>query len=635
MPSPYLSKSDFKVCLDCRTKLFYRKNRYPSNLDENEYLRFLADGGFMIEFLAKARFPQGIDLVEERNPDTAFARTKELLDRGNVTLFEAAIRHGKYYVRTDILRREGNILHLIEVKSASLGDEDDAQSPFLTKKGTVESRWHEYLMDVAFQTMVARRAFPQFRVQPQLCVVNKSARAASAETLDRFILRKDASHPKSRPEVIYSGDPRALAESKLVSFRSVETETNLLMPEVIRRAEALAGLLTTTAVIRFQEDIAAQYRQCRVCEYRVKDDAKNGFRECWSQLADATPHLLDLYQVARIGTTKEPDPVPALLRRGRASLLDLTKGDLGKEGTLRERRFMQWQAMHAGGVEHLPAALRKEIAAHQHTPGWPLHFIDFEACNLALPHHTGLRPYERVAFQWSCHTLHRNGALDHAEWLNTRREFPNFAFVRTLRDQLGEDGTVYVWSPYEQSTLKGILEQIASWLTRAPVEAVRLSGLPDKAALDELARWIERLLGPEDAKGKRHSRRIRDLHNLARQHYFHPLMGGRTSIKVVLPAVWTEDKQLWQHPAFKKYYRPDEMGRPLDPYKVLPALPLGDDDDNEDAVRDGTGAIRVYQDMIFAETPSAKRHADRQKLLRQYCELDTTAMVMIWMHWID
>ena len=40
MPSPYLSKSDFKACCDCRTKLFYRKNRYPTNLDENEYLKF-------------------------------------------------------------------------------------------------------------------------------------------------------------------------------------------------------------------------------------------------------------------------------------------------------------------------------------------------------------------------------------------------------------------------------------------------------------------------------------------------------------------------------------------------------------------------------------------------------------------
>jgi hypothetical protein len=38
MPSPYLSKSDFKACCDCRTKLLFRKRGYATNLDENEYL---------------------------------------------------------------------------------------------------------------------------------------------------------------------------------------------------------------------------------------------------------------------------------------------------------------------------------------------------------------------------------------------------------------------------------------------------------------------------------------------------------------------------------------------------------------------------------------------------------------------
>jgi hypothetical protein len=68
MPSPYLSKSDFKACSDCRTKLFYRKRGYATNLDENEYLKFLADGGFMIETVAKAQYPTGVDLVDERDP---------------------------------------------------------------------------------------------------------------------------------------------------------------------------------------------------------------------------------------------------------------------------------------------------------------------------------------------------------------------------------------------------------------------------------------------------------------------------------------------------------------------------------------------------------------------------------------
>ncbi len=634
MSSPYITKSDFKACLDCRTKLYYRKNRYPSNLDNNEYLQFLADGGFMVEFLAKAQFPGGIDLTAERDPAGAFDQTKALLSAGDVTLFEGAALAGKYHVRTDILKRTGDMLQLIEIKSSSLGDDNDPLTPFLTAKGAIHSQWRETLLDVAFQTHVLRLAFPQFRVEPVLCLLDKTATATTAETLDRFTLTKDPSNPRARPRINYRGDVATLRGSKLVCFRPVETEVNMLMPEVARRAEALADLLTSSGVTRVQEDIADRYRQCRTCEYRIAGEIKDGFRACWGKLAEASPHILDLYRVGQI-TTREPDPVPALLRRGSASMLDLTEGELGAPGTLRERRFMQWHAMRAGGVEKLPAELKSELSGHQIEPGWPLHFVDFEACDIALPHHAGLHPYERVAFQWSCHSIGHDGKLTHAEWLNSGREFPNFAFARTLRERLGDHGTVYVWSPYEQATLKRVLQQLTEWISRDIAEAARLAGLPNKAAVEELADWIERLLGPEDEKGGRHSSRIKDLHDLARRYYFHPHMGGRTSIKVVLPAVWESDERLWRVPEFREYYREDEHGKPMDPYKVLPAIPLDGDAASEDAVREGTGAIRVYQDMIFSRTTTPELLAARRQLLLQYCRLDTAAMVMIWMRWMD
>ena len=187
MPSPYLSKSDFKACCDCRTKLFYRKHSYPTNLDENEYLKFLADGGFMIETVAKAQYPTGVDLVDERDPLRAFARTTELINASpDAVVFEAAAIWGKFYARIDVLRREGNTLHLIEVKSSSINaedPEDDAESPFLNTKGAVSSKWREYLLDVAFQARLLRKAFPTFRVKPWLCVVNKGHRATAYETM--------------------------------------------------------------------------------------------------------------------------------------------------------------------------------------------------------------------------------------------------------------------------------------------------------------------------------------------------------------------------------------------------------------------------------------------------------------------
>jgi len=642
MPSPYLTKSDFKACYDCRTKLYYRKREYPTNHDENEYLQFLADGGFMIETVAKAQYPRGFDLVEERDPRRSFRCTRELIDASpDAVVFEAAVIWEKFYARIDILRREGGTLHLIEVKSSSIDAEeekDDAGSPFLKQDGGVQRKWKPYLADVAFQARILRNAFPEFDVKPWLCLVNKGHMATANETMAHFSVVRDGGNPKARPEVVYSGDPQQLQGSRLLAFCDVSAETGLLMEEVETKAGELAALLDTNGVVaRVQENIADLYKTCRTCEYRFTGSQlphPNGFAECWGSMASAQPHILDLHRVGQIGSTNFEDPVPQLLLQGRASLLDLGEEQLGGEGTWTQRRYVQWSHSRNGGSEHLPEALPDELLSHQSDPGWPLHFLDFEACNVVLPHHAGLRPYERVAFQWSCHTLDRQNNLTHAEWLNTGRDFPNFAFARSLRECIGESGTVYVWSPYEQSTLNNVLTQIEEWTRLDESEALRVSGLRSLDELNALANWIDGLLGPEDANSKRHcSPRIRDLHKLALAHYFHPEMRGRTSIKVVLPAVWHYSAALRAHPWFARYRQLDGQGHPVDPYKTLPPLPLGDADEDEDSVTEGTGAIRVYQDLIFAGDSSPEHRIKREQLLKQYCELDTAAMVMIWEHW--
>jgi hypothetical protein len=42
MASGYLTKSDFKVACDCRTRLYYRKQGYPTALDDHS--RPIAEG---------------------------------------------------------------------------------------------------------------------------------------------------------------------------------------------------------------------------------------------------------------------------------------------------------------------------------------------------------------------------------------------------------------------------------------------------------------------------------------------------------------------------------------------------------------------------------------------------------------
>jgi len=57
-----LSKSDFKLARSCDAKLFFRENSYPDNRDINPYLLLLAEGGYMVEALAKAKYRDGVQL---------------------------------------------------------------------------------------------------------------------------------------------------------------------------------------------------------------------------------------------------------------------------------------------------------------------------------------------------------------------------------------------------------------------------------------------------------------------------------------------------------------------------------------------------------------------------------------------
>ena len=49
----YLTKSRFKLALECPTKLYYTgKPEYANTNNENEFLAMLADGGFQVGELA-------------------------------------------------------------------------------------------------------------------------------------------------------------------------------------------------------------------------------------------------------------------------------------------------------------------------------------------------------------------------------------------------------------------------------------------------------------------------------------------------------------------------------------------------------------------------------------------------------
>ena len=603
----HLSKSDFKVARTCGTKLYYKKLRYTSKQDDDPYLEFLADGGYMVETIAKLLFPEGREIEFDSN-ENAVELTKQALKSDTVTLFEATLMFGQLLARVDILEKRGNQFRLIEVKAKGFDSETDGVSPFRGARGDILSKWRPYLEDVTFQTHILRSLFPDAVVTPCLCLVDKSKACGIETSFENFQIlpREKKSEVKtfSRPQVTFNGDIEALRKQPFVQVIEVSNKVDELLPEVRQAAVVFAASLAREKPERIRPSLGVK---CKKCEYRLDDTEaveKKGFRECWGKLADPSPHLLDFYRVDVLGVKGQV--AANMIAQGQCGIRDISKNDL--RGKIGERQGIQleWTLKNK---EFINPELPKILEGCK----YPLHFIDFEASRMAVPYHAGMRPYEQVAFQWSCHTIPVRGAnLVHQEWINVDEAYPNFEFARSLKKVVDGSGTVFVWSPFERSTLNDVRRQMIQYSQQ------------DRA----LADWLEAVTSDHGP--------LVDLCKLAKEHYFHPRMGGSLSIKHVLPAVWFQNAKIRSHPWFVQYLK-EADGQILEPYKTLEPLPFGDEENDEEAeaVREGTGAIRTYQEMMFGlrRSDAPFREAQRQLLLN-YCKLDTAAMVMIWMHWI-
>jgi hypothetical protein len=113
----FLTKSRFKLGMECPTKLFYTsKAEYPDQKKNNAFLKALAEGGFQVGELAHHRYPRCIT-VESLDYSEALAQTNELLKQENVVIAEAAILFRDLFIRVDLLVKTGRHLKLDRGKS--------------------------------------------------------------------------------------------------------------------------------------------------------------------------------------------------------------------------------------------------------------------------------------------------------------------------------------------------------------------------------------------------------------------------------------------------------------------------------------------------------------------------------------
>lgn len=170
---------------------------------------------------------------------------------------------------------------------------------------------------------------------------------------------------------------------------------------------------------------------------------------------------------------------------------------------LNEKQQIQKRLSHDGG-KHID---KTEIKNFLGNLKYPVYYLDFETINPILPKFNGMKPYQRIPFQFSLHIQKEgSGEVEHVSFLYDGTDDPRPKFMQALKDNLGDTGSILV---YNQGFEKGVMNECVT-------------------AFPEFREWYDEKILP----------RIKDLWDVFRNFYYYdPKQKGSCSIKYVLPVM--------------------------------------------------------------------------------------------------
>lgn len=615
----------------CPTKLFYMKDpEYSVDEKQNEYLTALAESGILVEHIVRKFFPDGV-LVTANSTDEAVANTKKLLETDNICLFEPTFLTDKgLLARVDILVKKGNYVELIEVKSKSI---NPAKDSILDKRSKIiiklSEKFKQYVFDVAFQTHVFNKCYPQYSVTPYLCFLDKTKSSNIKELINSFALQlKDGNiHILDKLQLTYPSIKEAFVH--LLNLNHDELIKNLFEGKIVFNSLMETNFNGHLNVLldlwlkndKFSPKVGAQ---CEQCEFRTFGGKKSGFYECWSTTKGLTlaqcqePFCFDLWQCSKEISNK-------LIEEGKIFIKNLSENDL--KGAYASRQSLIIDKIKSNSTEE---SISLNIKSKLTDLKFPLHFIDFEIARLPIPTCLGMKPYQLIPFQFSIHHIDNKNLITHKQYIDIEKGYlPIIDFIDELILHLSiDDGKILHYSNFEVAILKEI-------------EAYLYNINPDQNAdrINNIVKIISRCV---------------DLQKIIVEGYYHPKTLGSNSIKDVLPAILSTSELLKSKYSNAIYgyetnihslnfssiawIQSNQNGDIKDPYSLLPPLLKGFDnkevekyDEDEEIRNHGGAAMLAYSRAQYFDVDQTEIDRLKDALLK-YCELDTFAMVMIWEH---
>jgi len=690
----YFTKSKFKDAIFCPTTLNYIDNKeFASSMDDNTFLKGIAEGGYQVEYLAKSYYPTGIDLSNLNIVDNAHNTEKYIQDNENVILFEPVFIVDRYLVRCDILIKVGNTIKIHEVKAKTF-DFSDGVSQFLNQrsKGYIKSDWIYQIMDVYFQRHVINKKYNfKYNVESYLMMCDKNKEATVHGLNQKFLVDKkndvdiNPDAPLGDPimDSVQIDEVFELGYMTMSSFSLESAKLDIVLSTIKKKddkeefikdnylniddyIEVLYDMYVSETVIEPLIKL-----KCKNCNYYIKHEKegkKSGFLECWNKATSISkedlankPTVLDIWNYRKkdlyindgIFLIEDIKFEDAYLNEVNEKFKSI-KGDGLKTA---DRQVLQMTKT----INQDDSVFVDKVGLKEEMDTWkyPLNMIDFETTAMALPFTKGIKPYESIAFQYSHHLIHKDGRVEHkSQFINLEQgKFPSFEFVRALKADLEQnDGTIFMYSPHENTILNLIFRQLGEGIGKNEPDRISLMKfilsivyMNDKT-LGLISRTDLSLLGLDGTEGIRGARYIKDLWAFIKLYYYNPLTNGSNSIKDILPSILNKStflKKKYSAPIYgtddlpsmnfenKVWIKFDDDGKIINPYKQLPDLYENIDSEGfitGDSLANGGDAMIAYAKTQFTQMSPEERNAIFEGLLR-YCELDTLAMVMIYEHW--
>ncbi len=176
--------------------------------------------------------------------------------------------------------------------------------------------------------------------------------------------------------------------------------------------------------------------------------------------------------------------------------------DIPRDAPVDAKQEIQLRAIRSRRARVDRDALREFLGGLE----YPLHFIDFETINPAIPIWDATSPYQQVPFQFSLHIVKRPGGKPvHHAFLANGISDPRPEILARLKRHLGQRGSIVAYNAnFEKNVLRACgaaYPAFAPWWTKAEPRVVDL------------------------------------LQPFRSFHYYHPDQRGSASIKAVLPAL--------------------------------------------------------------------------------------------------